>query len=231
MTEVAQQRLEVTLKLATSLDARIATVSGASQWITGSLARQEVHRMRAAHDCVLTGIGTVLADDPLLNVRYGLSVGAKPLRALMDTQARLPSTAKLANSAYEGDVVWFTGQRVMTPAWMASRAMTHHALEEVQAAPGLGGLDLAAALAALQANYCVKSVMVEAGPKLATSFLVAGLVTKLEWFRAPILLGGDGRSVFDSLGVVDLAQAWMLQKKDTQSFGPDVLETYVIKSR
>lgn len=231
MTEVAQQSLEVTLKLATSLDARIATVSGASQWITGSLARQEVHRMRAAHDCVLTGIGTVLADDPLLNVRYGLPVQTKPLRAVLDTQARLPATAKLANSAEQGDVVWFTGKGVVIPDWMAARSMKHHALEELGAEQGVGRLDLAAALAALQANHSVSSVMVEAGPRLATSFLAAGLVTKLAWFRAPILLGGDGRAVFDSLGVVDLAHAWKLQKIDTQSFGPDVLETYAIESK
>jgi diaminohydroxyphosphoribosylaminopyrimidine deaminase/5-amino-6-(5-phosphoribosylamino)uracil reductase len=229
MTEALQIGLEVTLKLATSLDARIATVSGASQWITGSLARQEVHRMRASHDCVLTGIGTVLADDPLLNVRYGLPVGTKPLRAVMDTQARLPASAKLANSADQGDVVWFTGQGVTTPTWMVSRSITHHTLAERSAEQG--GLDLAAALATLQTSYGVKSVMVEAGPKLATSFLVAGLVTRLAWFRAPILLGGDGRAAVDSLGVVDLAQAWRLQKEDTQSFGPDLLETYTIESR
>ena len=231
MTEASQNSLEVTLKLATSLDARIATLSGASQWITGSLARQEVHRMRASHDCVLTGIGTVLADDPLLNVRYGLPVGTKPLRAVMDTQARLPATAKLANSADQGDVVWFTGRDIVPQAWISSRSIKHHGLEELGARPGIGGLDLAAALAILQASYGVKSVMVEAGPKLTTSFLAAGLVTRLAWFRAPILLGGDGRAAFDSLGVVDLAQAWKLQKKDTQSFGPDVLETYTIENR
>lgn len=231
MTEVTHPSLSVTLKLATSLDARIATATGASQWITGSLAREEVHRMRASHDCVLTGIGTVLADDPLLNVRYGLAAGTKPLRAVLDTRGRLPATAKLLNSADQGNVIWFTGQGVAPPSWMASKSMSHHALAELGLEQGVAGLDLATALATLQANYGVKSVMVEAGPKLATSFLAAGLVTRLAWFRAPILLGGDGRAVFESLGVLDLPQAWRLQKLETQSFGSDVLETYTIESR
>jgi diaminohydroxyphosphoribosylaminopyrimidine deaminase/5-amino-6-(5-phosphoribosylamino)uracil reductase len=228
MIKADQHGFNVTLKLATSLDARIATKTGASQWITGPLARQEVHRMRASHDCIITGIGTVLADDPLLTARHSLHQGSQPLRVVLDTHARLPSSSKLANSLDQGKVVWFTGQGITRPSWTLSQAIAHHAVAALKSEPGGNGLDLAAALAILQTNYGVRSVMVEAGPKLATSFLAAGLVSTIAWFRAPILLGGDGRSVFESLGVTDLAQAWKLEKSDTQFFGPDVLETYTI---
>jgi diaminohydroxyphosphoribosylaminopyrimidine deaminase/5-amino-6-(5-phosphoribosylamino)uracil reductase len=99
----ARARPRVTLKLATSLHARIATRTGASQWITGPEARAEVHRMRARHDCVLTGIGTVLADDPLLTARTEPAPNRQPIRVkFVDSQARLPLDGKLAQSGRGG---------------------------------------------------------------------------------------------------------------------------------
>ncbi|GIU65893.1 RibD family protein [Candidatus Phycosocius spiralis] len=237
MNKPNPRQVNVTLKLATSLDARIATVIGASQWITGSLARQEVHRMRASYDCIITGIGTVLADDPLLTARYGQDKVSQPLRALLDTHARLPATAKLVTSSDQGQVVWFTKEGGVIPAWASSLGIKHHnvpiagSYSDASKHTGAVHLDLAATLTILERSYGVRSLMIEAGPSLASSFLRAGLVNTIAWFRAPILLGGDGRSVFESLGVVELAQAWRLHKIDTQSFGPDLLETYKIEKQ
>ena len=91
----------VTLKLATSLDGRIATASGESRWITGEEARAAVHRLRGEHDAVVVGIETVLADDPELTVRLPGYGGSQPARVVLDSQGRLPATSKLVRTAGE----------------------------------------------------------------------------------------------------------------------------------
>src|SRR3712207_4688519 len=99
----------ITLKLATSLDGRIATASGESRWITGEPARMQVHRLRAEHDAVLVGAQTAIRDDPELTVRYPGYEGRQPMRVVLDTHQRLPMTSKLAMRAREVPVMLFTG--------------------------------------------------------------------------------------------------------------------------
>jgi diaminohydroxyphosphoribosylaminopyrimidine deaminase / 5-amino-6-(5-phosphoribosylamino)uracil reductase len=222
MTETAHIYPRVTLKLATSLDGRIATHTGASQWITSPQSRAKVHEMRAAHDCVLTGIGTVLADDPLLTARTSPPVSKQPLRVVLDSHLRTPASSKLLNTAAESPVCLFHDKsHIPQPAHAGVRpfGVTAHA----------DGLDLTEVLTILRRDLGVASIIIEAGSQVAGSFLRAGLVDRVVWFRAPMILGGDGLSVFGPLGVDDLSQAFIWTRQTITAVGPDLMETYVVK--
>ncbi len=226
-TKVAEDRPIITLKLATSLDARIATITGASQWITGPESRAEVHRMRSTHDAVLTGIGTVLADDPELTARLDPPPERQPWRVVLDRDGRLPSASKLVQTTDRAGLIWCTVCPVPAERLRELRGVKHHLLAPNKA--GTVGLDLQDVLSMLTNTYRIKTLMVESGPVLATAFLRAGLVDHIAWFRAPLLLGGDGRPVFESLNVQDLSQAWVLQQTDHKRFGRDVLDCFDLR--
>ena len=224
----AIDRPKITLKLATSLDARIATVTGQSQWITGPESRAEVHRMRARHGAVLTGIGTVLADDPELTARLDPPAPQQPLRVVLDSAAHLPLDSKLVRTSDQAAVIWCTSTSLPDQPLDGKPGVYHHQISRNRA--GKTGLDLEAVLRMLRQTYNVKTVMVETGPILATAFVRAGLVDQIAWFRAPILLGGDGRPVFESLEVEALSQALELHPKEPQKFGRDVLDYFDLSS-
>ena len=186
----AGDRTRVTLKLATSLDGRIALANGMSQWITGPESRAEVHRMRAAHAAILTGIGTILADDPQLTARPdGVAVPSQPDILIMDTAARTPANAAV------------------------------HA-EPTRRVRIFRDRDLAAAMA----GYA--SVMIEAGSAIAGAALAAGLVDRIEWFRAPVVLGGDGLAAIAALGLERLDLAPTFQRVGVVECGRDLHESY-----
>lgn len=203
--------MRVTLKLATSLDGRIATASGESQWITGEAARLEGHRLRAAHDAILVGVETVLHDDPELTARLpGRSVD-QPLRVVLDSRLRTPQTAKLAR---ENTLILTVAEPHPVGAAEVKR---------VEADDGRPAIP--AILRALKAAGA-KSVLIEGGGQVAASFLRAGFVDALEWFRAPILLGGDGRSCVASLALAKLADAPKFRRLGVEPVGDDLWERY-----
>ena len=248
-------RPRVTLKLATSLDGRIATASGESQWITGPAAREQGHRLRAAHDAVLVGVETVLADDPELTVRLPSPLGGEggsrsetdegavtapsspnrqakpgspliraappptfspegrrnPLRVVLDSRLRTPETARLAS----GNTLILTAAEPR-PIGVAE-------VERVAAQDGRPAVD--AVLAALTARD-VGSVLIEGGGQVAASFLKAGAVDALEWFRAPILLGGEGRPCVAGLALANLADAPKFRRLSVAPLGDDLWERY-----
>jgi len=202
----------VTLKLATSLDGRIATASGESRWITGEAARLEGHRLRATHGAILVGVETILADDPELTVRLpGRSVD-QPLRVVLDSRLRTPATAKIASG---GDSLILT---VAEPSAIGSALV-----ERVEADDGR--IDVAACLSALKRRG-VASVLIEGGGQVAASFLRAGLVDRIEWFRAPILLGGEGRPCVGGLSLANLAAAPQFRRLSAEPVGDDLWERY-----
>ncbi len=180
----------VTLKLAASLDGRIATASGESRWITGPAARERAHALRASHDAILVGTGTVLADDPELTCRLPGMGGRSPLRVVLDRHLRLPPTAKV----------------FAPPCWVLTLADEAPALRargvEVITVPD----DLAAALQILGGRGLTR-VLVEGGGRLAASLLKAGLVDRLVWMRAPMAIGGDGIPSIADLKLQHLADA------------------------
>jgi diaminohydroxyphosphoribosylaminopyrimidine deaminase/5-amino-6-(5-phosphoribosylamino)uracil reductase len=185
----------LSLKLALSLDGRIATRSGASKWVTGPEARARVHALRAAHDAVAIGIGTALTDDPRLTVRD--APGGSPLRVVFDTKLRLPPHSRLVETA--ADVPTLVLCSVDAPASNEDALVTRGV--EVLRAPSSaeGRIDPQAALRLL-ASRGVVTVMVEGGAELAGSMLAGRFCDELHAFLAPILLGPRGRP-----GAVDWA--------------------------
>ena len=204
-------RPRVTLKLATSLDGRIATAAGESKWITGEAAREQGHRLRAAHDAVLVGVGTVLADDPQLTVRLPGRPVDQPLRVVLDSALRTPPTARIANQ----------GALILTT--VEPRPVGSAEVAQVPAAAGRPAPD--AVLKALHARGC-GSVLIEGGGEVAASFIGAGLVDAIEWFRAPILLGGEGRPCVAGLALAALADAPRFRRLAVEPLGDDLWERY-----
>jgi diaminohydroxyphosphoribosylaminopyrimidine deaminase/5-amino-6-(5-phosphoribosylamino)uracil reductase len=211
--------MSVTLKLATSLDGRIATASGESRWITGPEARHAAHVLRAAHDAVLVGVDTALADDPELTVRLDNFKGRQPTRVVLDSRQRLPLTAKLVQTARAVPTCVIT---TAEPDW----ALVEAGVTVIQVkAVGDGRPELEAAVAALAARG-LNRILVEGGGQVAGSFLRCGLVDAIEWFRAPMLLGGEGRPAVGALALSALADAPRFRRTEVRPVGEDLWESY-----
>ena len=237
-------RPTVTLKIATSLDGRIATASGESKWITGEAAREEVHRLRAAHDAVLVGSQTVLDDDPELTVRLPGYEGPQPLRVVADARLRTPPEARLfATASPRTQVVIATAEDDAEDAFTQKILSFLSRISDVHPAPkspdeerfvgfmscrpgaggyGLDPVDLITTLVDLE----ISSVLLEGGGKLAASFLRAGLIDRIEWFRAPIVLGGDAKPAVAALELGKLADAPRFKRVDVKEVGDDLWERY-----
>ncbi|MFZ4607481.1 MAG: RibD family protein [Caulobacter sp.] len=224
----------VTLKLATSLDGRIATASGESRWITGPAAREEVHRIRALNQAVLVGIETAIADDPELTVRLPGFVGIQPVRVVLDSRQRLPLTSKLVRDAERLPTVVIT---VENP----NNRLTDAGVTVLQVAQIEGRPDPKAVLEALQADFDRRiaerfggasvggmelNLMIEGGGQVAASFISAGLVDQIEWFRAPVILGDEGRPAIGAFVLKDLAAAPRFRRLAVETVGDDLWERY-----
>lgn len=210
--------VRITLKLATSLDGRIALSDGTSQWITSSGSRARAHELRAAHDAVMVGIGTVLQDDPLLTARTIPLPAKQPLRLVADSQGRTPLTSKLMTSLNVGPVAIVTAGNE-APQHAAAGAGVWRCGNTIRVNP--------ADFVRRAAAEGITSVLIEGGGQLAASFVRAGLVHELAWFRAPILIGGDGLTALGELGLTDLKSATRWRPVATERIGDDVLDTYV----
>jgi diaminohydroxyphosphoribosylaminopyrimidine deaminase/5-amino-6-(5-phosphoribosylamino)uracil reductase len=214
----------VTLKLATSLDGRIATPSGESRWITGEAARERAHLLRATHDAVLVGTGTALADDPLLTCRLPGLADRSPVRIVLDRNLRLPATLRLFAEADRA------------PTWLVTLAGSDHAHQESLQQQGIeivavepdaaGGIDLAGLLRAF-GDEGLTRLLVEGGGMLAAALLRAGLVDRLVWMRAPLVLGDDGIPAIAALGLRQLSSAPRFDLVSSEAAGGgDLIETY-----
>jgi diaminohydroxyphosphoribosylaminopyrimidine deaminase / 5-amino-6-(5-phosphoribosylamino)uracil reductase len=210
--------MSVTLKLATSLDGRIATASGESRWITGPAAREAVHRLRARHDAVVVGVETALADDPELTVRLPDHDGPQPARVVLDTRQRLPVASRLASTAREVPTFVVT-TRSAAPHLAAT------GVKVIEVAASGERPDLSDVLAALAAHG-LRRLFVEGGGQVAASFLRAGLVDVLEWFRAPLVLGEEGRPGVGPLTVGKLGEAPHFRRVAAATLGDDLWERY-----
>ena len=212
----------VTLKLATTLDGRIATRTGESQWITSAPARRMVHALRGRNDAVMVGVGTVLADNPDLTCRLAGFKPAPMVRVVADSHLRTGLLARLVATACE------------TPTWILTRdgcdparraAMLGAGVELIDVAGAEPGIDLAAALKAL-ASRGITRLLVEGGAMLTAALLRADLVDRLAWFHAPAVMGGDGWPAAQAFGTSSLAEMRRFVRMSAASVGPDTLTEF-----
>lgn len=222
LSTIMRRRPLVTLKLATSLDGRLAVASGASRWITGEAARARSHLLRATHDAVMVGSGTVIADDPELTCRLPGLTDHSPVRVIIDGGMRVPQTARVVADAKRVPT-WFVVRHGVAGERRAALAECGVEVIDIAAAAG-GETDLAAALVAL-ANRGITRVLVEGGATLAAALVRADLVDRIAWFRAPSLIGGDALPALGTLGVEAPDQAPRFVRVGVEPVGDDVLET------
>lgn len=215
-------RPRVTLKLATSLDGRIATASGESRWITGEASRAEVQKMRAAHDAVMVGIGTARADDPELLARTEPPPAKQPARVILDTEFSLQPGGRLFASLDRAAVIVIGAD----DADGKRRAVLEGAgARTLGVGRGPAGIDAEAALTVLM-GAGIGSVFAEGGGQVAASLIAANAVDRLEWFRAPIVLGAEGRPAVAALALARLAEAPTWRRMALRELGPDLWESY-----
>lgn len=212
LSRVERGRPWLRVKLATSLDGRTAMASGESKWISGPASRLDVQRWRARSGALLTGAGTVLADDPHLTVRLGDDTPfVPPLRVVLD-----PGLATIHRGhVREGDAptLYIHAPDARLPRGVDAQMAAVPVRE--------GRFDLDAVLRLL-AGRGVNEVQLEAGATLAGAFLAAGLVDELLLYVAPVLLGGDARPLFEGLGIADMAHRHQLDWVETRRIGEDL---------
>lgn len=212
----------VIVKIAASLDGRVALANGISRWITGPAARADVHRLRAEVGAVVTGIETVLADDPQLTVRDPAIelLGRQPLRVVLDSRLRFPATSRMLSE--KGETLIFTSAATSS----AAETLRAKAAVIVGEPDTAGRIDLRKVLTELGRRKC-NDVLIEAGPTLAGSFINAGLADELVIYTAPIVLGPTARAMLElpTLQRLDAAPRFLL--KDTMQLGDDLRQRYL----
>jgi diaminohydroxyphosphoribosylaminopyrimidine deaminase/5-amino-6-(5-phosphoribosylamino)uracil reductase len=219
LTSQALGRPFVTWKYAATLDGRSAAADGTSRWITGDAARADVHRLRAEADAVMVGVGTVLADDPLLDARGDHDVH-QPLRVVVDTHGRTPLTARALTGERPAIVALWKGS---APAAVEDPDRAYPTMLLLPAGED-GRVDLHALLRELADHQQVVSVLLEGGPTLAGAFVAAGLVDRVVGYVAPALLG-DGPGALTGAGVGTISAAHRLRLDEVTRLGEDLRVT------
>jgi diaminohydroxyphosphoribosylaminopyrimidine deaminase/5-amino-6-(5-phosphoribosylamino)uracil reductase len=212
----------VTLKLASTLDGRIATHGGESQWITDTPARRLAHAMRGRHDAVMVGVGTILADNPDLTCRIPGFRSTPNVRVIADSHLRTSLTSRLLTTSKD------------VPTWFLLREGTNLAREDAFADLGAklikipgspAGVDLKAAMTALGSAGLTR-ILVEGGGQLAAALLRADLVDRIAWFHAPGVMGGDGWPAVQAFGVEILSQMPRFRRDCVNVIGDDMVSEY-----
>jgi diaminohydroxyphosphoribosylaminopyrimidine deaminase/5-amino-6-(5-phosphoribosylamino)uracil reductase len=213
VSRMERQRPYLRVKLAVSLDGRTAMANGESKWITGESARRDVQRLRARSSAILTGVGTVVADDPSLNVR-AFDIGRQPLRVIVDANLSTPTDARLL--ALEGETL------IVTASEDADRAeeLVNAGAEVLCLSSGIHSVDLPALFAHLAARE-VNEVLVEAGATTCGGLLGAGLVDEVIIYLAPHVMGHEGRGMFFLPGLSDMSQRLQLTIAEVRAVGED----------
>jgi len=214
----------VTLKLATTLDGRIATHAGESRWITGEVARAQAHMMRARHDAIMVGIGTALADNPSLTCRLSGLEDRSPVRIVVDARLHLSLTSNLVATA------------ARTPTWLVTvpgsdadrlRAFEDCGVKVIEVREAADGYPNPGAMFQALGEAGLTRVLVEGGGHLSACLIRADLVDRLRWFRAAGVMGGDGIPAVAAFGVDELAMMRRFRRIDVRMVGEDVLESYL----
>ncbi len=213
VSRMTNNRPWVRMKIAASLDGKTALNNGVSQWITGEAARHDGHRLRARSCAILTGIGTVLEDDPQLSVRF-IETPRQPLRIIIDSRLKIPTTARVLRG--EGELIFTT----------TDNKERISALKEVGARPIIlpnekGKIDLAGLMQIL-ADFEINELLVEAGNRLSSAFIREGLVDELIIYLAPHLIGNRAMGMLQLPELTDLSEKYNLKIKDLRMVGEDI---------
>lgn len=212
-----ERRPFVHLKLASSLDGRTATRTGDSRWITNEDARRRVHLLRHEYDAILVGAGTALADDPLLTDRSGLKRRRPLVRVVLDEGLRVSPASRLVKSARESPLVLFTSKRADREKVKLLESSGVEIIQDVD-----GGRNLERVLERL-AERSLQSLLVEGGANVAGAFIDGGLVNKITFFIAPMIIGGrEATPAVSGKGAEKIADALRLRDVETQSHGRDL---------
>jgi len=222
---IREGRPLVTLKVATTLDGRIATHRGESQWITGEVARRRAHALRAQHDAILVGVGTALADDPELTCRLPGLTARSPVRIVLDPRLRLPLTSKLVRGARQ------------IPTWIAAYpdsdpdrrdAFLDCGVELLDVQPSSGDQPDMHDFMRQLGERGLTRVLVEGGGRVTGALLAEGLIDRAVWFRAGAIMGGDGVPVVAPFGVDRLNQMPRLVRRSIEACGEDTVEIFAV---
>jgi diaminohydroxyphosphoribosylaminopyrimidine deaminase/5-amino-6-(5-phosphoribosylamino)uracil reductase len=213
----------VTLKLATTLDGRIATAARESHWITGEAARAQGHLLRVSHDAVMVGAGTAATDDPRLDVRLPGLEDRAPMRVVLDGGLRIPASHDLVARAGSQPTLLFT--RAGHPP-ERRQALADQGMEVLDVESDDEGLLSVSSVLQELGRRGLTRLLVEGGGRLAASLIRADLVDRLVWFRAPGVIGGDGVPAVAGFGLAGLADMPRFQRLSAQPAGADLVETY-----
>jgi diaminohydroxyphosphoribosylaminopyrimidine deaminase / 5-amino-6-(5-phosphoribosylamino)uracil reductase len=220
---IRDQRPHVILKLAVSSDDKIAARGGKPVAITGEAARTRVHLLRAESDAILVGIGTVLADDPVLTCRLPGMEARSPVRVVLDRALRIPGNSRLVHSARETPLWVITSELAEASAVMK---LGGAGAQVIRVAPtAAAGLDPSAVLRAL-AERGITRLMVEGGSRVASSFVAAGLVDEIWLLRGPEAIGADGVAALDTLPLGAITQSPTFKVRASETLGKDMLTIY-----
>ena len=215
VSRMTRNRPWVRMKIAASLDGKTALNNGTSQWITGEAARRDGHRMRARSCAILTGIGTVLADNPELSVRH-VETSRQPLRVVVDSRLDIPLDARLLRGA--GELVFTANSsegKIMALHDVGARAIV------VPDSDSGNRVDLTGMMRML-ADLEINEVMVEAGRTLNGALIAAGLVDELVIYLAPCLIGDEAQGMLKLTELTDLSKKRKLEIRDIRMMGPDI---------
>lgn len=218
----------VTMKTATTLDGAIAARTGKSQWITGPLARRRGHLLRAQNDAIITGIGTVRADNPALTCRLPGLDTCSPVRVVIDPRAETPLDAELFKAVAQAPLWLVLGADA---AAEKRAALADAGADVIELPTGAGGRIPPDLILQALAQRGMTRVLLEAGAALSASFLAADLVDEIVWFRAPMVMGGDGLPAVAPMAVNSPGTAPRFRRTRTIDLDGDVLERYLRVSK
>lgn len=217
---VTASRPLVALKIAQTLDGRVADPNGNSRWITSQEARRHAHLLRTQYDAIMVGIGTVLVDDPLLTCRLPGLEQRSPMRVVLDSKLQLPPDSQLVRTAREHPVTVFTSDH----SGGGDLAASGVAIERVRQLEN--GLPAIGTVLEVLARRGITRLLVEGGPRLLASIVKSGFADLLYLYRAPMLLGAAGMSAIGHAWQSDLVSAPRLRLLEMTHLGPDLLETF-----
>jgi diaminohydroxyphosphoribosylaminopyrimidine deaminase/5-amino-6-(5-phosphoribosylamino)uracil reductase len=222
---VRDQRPHVILKLAVSSDDKIGAAGRKPVAISGEAAKARVHLLRAQCDAILVGIGTVLADDPLLTCRLPGMEPQSPVRVVLDRSLRIPGTSRLVHSARETPLWVMTSNLSEAPAAMKLGAAGAHVIRVATTTTPPPGLDLAGVLHALSEKGITR-LLVEGGARVASSFVAAGMVDEVWLLRGPDAVGTDGIAALDALPLTAITQSPAFKRSASETLQEDTLTIY-----